>query len=69
MNFDSLIISAKKSRIPHKQARAPSPSYSTDSNYGSADRVRKPYPKSNRRKQGRETANQGQITNGKDIWI
>lgn len=75
----SFVLAVKKTRPPHRQARAPSPSYSTDSNYGSADRVRKPYPKSQRRKQmsdqgkepkasdTREQVVQSQITDGENI--
>ena len=68
--FGFHFIPAKKSRNPHRQARVPSPSYSTDSNYGSADRVRKPYPKSQRRRkqmsdQGRESSSrESAVTNG-----
>ncbi|XP_060573508.1 roundabout homolog 1-like isoform X3 [Ruditapes philippinarum] len=42
---------SKKERRARKQARPVSPGYSTDSNYGSIDMVRKPYPKSQRKQQ------------------
>ncbi|KAH3826088.1 hypothetical protein DPMN_127980 [Dreissena polymorpha] len=38
-------------RPPNRQARPPSPGYSTDSNYGTVDIPRNPYPKSQRRRQ------------------
>ncbi|XP_052285916.1 roundabout homolog 2-like isoform X6 [Dreissena polymorpha] len=43
--------SAKKTRRHRQQARPPSPGYSTDSNYGTVDIPRNPYPKSQRRRQ------------------
>ena len=46
-----LVSAAKKARRHHRPVRAPSPGYSTDSNYGTADIPKKPYPKSQRRKQ------------------
>ncbi|XP_053372877.1 roundabout homolog 1-like [Mercenaria mercenaria] len=42
---------SKKERRPRRQARPISPGYSTDSNYGSIDMIRKPYPKSQRKQQ------------------
>jgi len=41
----------KKTRRQRQQARPPSPGYSTDSNYGTADVSHKPFPRSQRRKQ------------------
>ncbi|XP_052804900.1 roundabout homolog 2-like isoform X2 [Mya arenaria] len=45
----------KKTRRQRQQARPPSPGYSTDSNYGTADIPHKPFPRSHRRKQLVET--------------
>jgi len=41
----------EKERRPRRSARPVSPGYSTDSNYGTIDMVRKPYPKSQRKQQ------------------
>lgn len=46
-----VFFSGKKLRKHHRAPRPPSPGYSTDSNYGTADIPKKPYPKSQRRKQ------------------
>ncbi|XP_052804890.1 roundabout homolog 2-like isoform X3 [Mya arenaria] len=42
---------SKKERRQRRPARPISPGYSTDSNYGSIDVIRKPYPKSQRKQQ------------------
>lgn len=47
----SYFLSSEKERRARRQARPVSPGYSTDSNYGSIDVVRKPYPKSARKQQ------------------
>lgn len=41
----------EKERRLRRPARPVSPGYSTDSNYGTIDLVRKPYPKSQRKQQ------------------
>lgn len=63
---------AKKTRRHRQQARPPSPGYSTDSNYGTVDIPRNPYPKSQRRRQIekngklRRKGDNSESTEGKD---
>lgn len=46
----TVVDNKKKDRKHRRQARPVSPGYSTDSNYGSIDVVRRPFPKSERKR-------------------